>query len=82
MVSPWLTVEQAAAYLSMSRSSLYRAIQDGDLVPDGRVGRRRSPRFRMETLDAYARSGLVESANDDLGRPGGGVHGVTDVVRC
>jgi hypothetical protein len=32
--SPWLTVEQAAAYLSMSRSAQYRAIRDSDLVPD------------------------------------------------
>ena len=39
-VSPWLTVVQAAAYLSMSRSNLYRATQSGELVPDGGEDRR------------------------------------------
>ena len=47
-----LTVNDAAAYLNVERSTLYRLIRDGELVPTLRVGHRW--RFRIEQLDAYA----------------------------
>jgi excisionase family DNA binding protein len=47
-LSPWLTVEQAAAYLSLSRKALYQAVRRGQL-PVHRLGKRL--RFRRDEID-------------------------------
>lgn len=49
-VSPWLTVEQATAYLGLpSRKALYQAVRRGQ-VPVHRLGKRRM-RFSTAELD-------------------------------
>jgi excisionase family DNA binding protein len=48
---PLLTINEAAEYLNIERSSLYRLMRQGELVPNARVGKRW--RFRLEELDAY-----------------------------
>jgi excisionase family DNA binding protein len=48
---PLLTVNEAAEYLNVERSSLYRLMRQGELAPSARVGKRW--RFRLEDLDAY-----------------------------
>jgi len=64
----WLTVDQAAAYLQVGRSTVYRLIQRGELVPDGRVGR--GLRFSRETLDRLViRGGSMD--DDSVGHPAG-----------
>jgi excisionase family DNA binding protein len=49
---PLFTVNEAAEYLNIERSSLYRLMRQGELSPSARVGKRW--RFRIEELDAYA----------------------------
>jgi len=48
---PLLTINEAAEYLNVERSTLYRLMRQGELTPSARVGRRW--RFRLEELDAY-----------------------------
>jgi excisionase family DNA binding protein len=48
---PLLTVNDAAEYLNVERSTLYRLMRQGELVPSARVGQRW--RFRLEELDRY-----------------------------
>ena len=36
----WLADDHSSTYISCSHRVLYRLVQRGDLVPDGRVGRR------------------------------------------
>src|SRR5690625_2486521 len=53
-ISPYLTTEEAAAYLRYSGvSSIHEKIQSGELVPDGRRGKKGAYLFRRETLDAW-----------------------------
>ena len=59
----WLTVSEAAGYLGVSRTTLYRLIRDDELAPGGRVGR--SLRFDSESLDGFVRDGGIGS--DDEG---------------
>jgi len=48
---PLLTINEAADYLNVERSTLYRLMRRGELVPSARVGHRW--RFRLEELDHY-----------------------------
>ena len=48
---PLLTINEAAGYLNVERSTLYRLMRQGELAPSARVGKRW--RFRVEELDAY-----------------------------
>jgi len=48
---PLLTINEAAAYLNVERSTLYRLMRQGELAPSARVGKRW--RFRLQELDAY-----------------------------
>jgi excisionase family DNA binding protein len=48
---PLLTVNEAAEYLNVERSTLYRLMRQGELAPSARVGQRW--RFRLEELDRY-----------------------------
>lgn len=52
-VSPWLTADEAADYLQVTRRTLDRYRAEG-LLPAYRVGPR-SVRFRAADLDALAR---------------------------
>lgn len=52
---PLLTINEAAEYLNVERSTLYRLMRQGDLAPSARVGQRW--RFRIEELDAYLARG-------------------------
>lgn len=49
--SPLLTLSDAAAYLSISRRSIYRLIDTGKLVPISPIGRAR--RLKRVDLDAH-----------------------------
>ncbi len=50
--SPWLTIDEAAAYLRISDRTLRRAVRDR-AVRAYRVGGKRELRFRQEDLDAF-----------------------------
>lgn len=56
--SPWLTPDEAAAYLRKSPRWMRRAV-DERLLPFSRVGR--SPVFHVEDLNEYLRSRRVEA---------------------
>jgi len=55
--SPYLTAEEAAAYLRMSVKALDRQIREGRLPVAGRVGRgaKSRRRFDKRELDAWVR---------------------------
>ncbi|MBI3977170.1 MAG: helix-turn-helix domain-containing protein [Chloroflexi bacterium] len=46
----WFTVEEAAAYLRVSRRTVYKLVEEGRL-PAYRIGAERHRRFRREDLD-------------------------------
>lgn len=46
----WMTLDELAGYLKMSRSTLYKMVQQGRL-PASKVGR--SWRFEMQTIDTW-----------------------------
>ena len=46
----WMTVEEAAGYLRLSRRTIYKMVQDGRL-PAYRIGTQRHRRFRKDDLD-------------------------------
>jgi len=52
-VSPYMTVDEAAAYLRCSRQRVYDLVHDGKLEP--RRDGRRLLFHRVDTLDAYLR---------------------------
>jgi hypothetical protein len=51
--SPWMTAEQAGAYIGVSRQRIADLTYSRKLIPDGYDGR--SPRYEREQLDAYLR---------------------------
>ena len=53
----FLRPEGAASYLGVNRKRIYDLKSMGALVPDGYDGR--TPLFKSESLDAYAKSGRV-----------------------
>lgn len=50
----WLTLDELAAYLKLSRTKLYGMAQKG-LIPCGKVGTQW--RFDREEIDAWVKSG-------------------------
>lgn len=58
VASPMLTKEQVAAYLAVSKRTLDRLIQSGE-IPAYRIGGHR--RFRREDVDSYVSSRKEES---------------------
>jgi excisionase family DNA binding protein len=52
----WFTVEEAAAYLCVSKRTIYKLTRDGRL-PAFRIGLERHRRFRKEDLDKVPRPG-------------------------
>ena len=61
----YLTVAEVADLMRLSRMTVYRFINRGDL-PAVRVGR--SFRVPQDALDAYLREHSIEPADDDEGR--------------
>ena len=57
---PLLTVNEAAVYLNVERSTLYRFMRQGELAPSARVGKRW--RFRLEELDEYLERGREDTS--------------------
>jgi excisionase family DNA binding protein len=60
-LSPWLTPEQAAVYLGVSRTRVYRYMQ-GDRIPYHRLPDSNLVRFDARELDGWVRNGC-EAAN-------------------
>lgn len=60
----WLTIEEAAEYLRVSKRTLYRWLHDG-LLPGYRAGPRGPWRFRREDLDGVMRRAEPEEADED-----------------
>jgi excisionase family DNA binding protein len=52
-MTPWLTVDGAAARLHVSKKTIYRAVAEGKLRA-ARIGGKRALRFLAEWVDAYA----------------------------
>lgn len=57
--SPWLTVDEAAAYLRCTRFALIKRIERGQIAPDvwGSRGRGQRHLFNVESLDKYLKNG-------------------------
>lgn len=53
MKNSYLTTKRAAEHLGISRSTLYRRENDGDLIPDIRDTRTGYRYYALETLEAY-----------------------------
>ena len=49
----WLTLEELAAYLKLSRAKLYRLAQEGD-IPASKIGSQW--RFDRQEIDAWVKS--------------------------
>lgn len=56
-----LTIDELATYLKVSKSTLYKLVQEGK-VPGHKVGRHW--RFRRETIDRW-----MDSSNDSPSKP-------------
>ncbi len=52
----WLTIEQAAAYMSISTAALRQRLKRDDRLPRHLGLGERSVRFRAEELDAYVQA--------------------------
>lgn len=62
MDTNWLTVEEAAQYLKLGRSTVYRLAQEGKL-PAHKFGRQW--RFDAAELDEWMKSGKFASLEDE-----------------
>lgn len=61
MQTKWLTVIEAAEYLKMGRSTVYKLAQEGKL-PTHKVGRQ--GRFDAKELDRWLKSGKLASREE------------------
>jgi excisionase family DNA binding protein len=52
MTTPWLKIQEAAAYAKVSEPTIRREVRGGRLAAY-RVGGRKCLRFRVEDLDAW-----------------------------
>jgi excisionase family DNA binding protein len=50
-MSRWLTIDEVAAHLKVSRASIYNLVRDG-LLPKPRLFGKRIKRFDREAIDA------------------------------
>ncbi|HRI91678.1 helix-turn-helix domain-containing protein [Accumulibacter sp.] len=66
MSEPWVSVEQIAAHLGVTRDSIYRWI-DSKGLPAHRIGR--LWKFKISEVDGWVRAA---GADDGKGQPGGG----------
>jgi excisionase family DNA binding protein len=62
---PWLTSDQASAYLGLSRRALYQAIRRGQ-IPAHRIGNRRLRFNRIELDHALSSSSSLIAAQGAL----------------
>ena len=60
-----MTIEELAEYLKVSRSTLYKLLQDGKL-PGQKVGKRW--RFHQDAIDEWVKSGTGTVASHKTGR--------------
>lgn len=58
MTTPWLKIEEAAAYARVSQPTIRREVKGGRLKAY-RVGGKRALRFRVEDVDAWLLTYLV-----------------------
>ena len=61
----WFTVDEAAEYLRVSKRTIYRLCQDGELM-GYRTSRRGYWRFRKEDLDKALKKSIPEDEMEDL----------------
>jgi excisionase family DNA binding protein len=59
----WFTVEEAAAYLRVSKRTIYKLTKEGRL-PAFRIGQERHRRFRKEDLDRVPRPADEKNVNE------------------
>ncbi|MBI4322503.1 MAG: helix-turn-helix domain-containing protein [Chloroflexi bacterium] len=59
------TIDEAAEYLRLSKRTIYRLCQEGELVGH-RTSRRGCWRFRKEDLDKALRKGIPEDETKEL----------------
>ena len=62
MQTKWLTVAEAAEYLKMGRSTVYKLLKDGKL-PAHKAGR--EWRFDADELDEWLKSGKLAWTEDN-----------------
>ena len=68
MKSPYLTTSEAAAYLRLAgRSSINSLVRRGELIPDGRRGRRGTWLFLRKTLDAWTKRWVSATLSGSTG---------------
>ena len=65
MQQEWFTVEEAAEYLRVSRRTIYKLCEEGQLV-GYRTGNRGHRRFRREDLDRVMKKGIPESETEEF----------------
>ena len=61
----WFTVDEAAAYLRVSRRTIYKLCEEGQLV-SYRTGNRGHRRIRKQHLDKVMKKGNPESETEAL----------------
>lgn len=67
-VPDWLTIAEAAAYLKVTRNSIYRYC-DAGLLPFYELRSGRGRRFKREDLDALLEEGAPRAQAEDETRP-------------
>jgi excisionase family DNA binding protein len=86
MAQPLMTVEQAGRALGVSRSTVWRLIQRGELPSVRRAGRRLVPAAALQKRTTHGRAGDIPAFTDDhpmfrligAGRGGGTAPGARD----
>jgi len=61
-MTQWLTMKEAAEYLKMGRSTIYKLLREGNL-PAHKVGR--EWRFDAAELDEWVKAGKLALPEDD-----------------
>ena len=61
-MTKWLTMKEAAEYLKMGRSTIYKLLREGNL-PAHKVGR--EWRFDAAELDEWVKAGKLALPEDD-----------------
>lgn len=62
IAEPWLSVEQIAVYLAISKETVYRWLEKGK-IPAHRVGKQW--RFKPSEVDAWVKSGNASESMTD-----------------
>ena len=72
MPEPWVSVEDVARHLGVSRDTIYRWIEAQQL-PAHKVGR--FWKFKKDDVDAWVREGGAAASSDDLDEHKGATNG-------